>query len=224
MLKDFLEPAAGERGGPLPESLRDRLKEIPRRVVVCRDHDRLYRAARDRARGAAPDAAAVEHLDRCPACAAVYGALESAFAEELPCPSPKLGACLRVIGRRPELRMPPWIGDSRVATAACLLLAVFLTALADDAAALLGDTAGKVGTHASSWAAKGGDQGRRMWSSLAGALDRKYHESQERLQGFGESCEELYRETVRTFGALAPNDPPTPDGGTSDDPATHDPA
>lgn len=31
---------------PLPPALRQRLREIPRREVVCRDVERLYRADR----------------------------------------------------------------------------------------------------------------------------------------------------------------------------------
>ena len=216
MLKDFLEPAADDRGGEMSAALRDRLKSIPRTVAVCRDRNRLYQMARRRARGGAEDASMIHHLTECERCAELYETLATTFEEPLPPPSGKLVADLRSIAGRPANLLPEWITDSRYATAACVLLAMFLTVFADDSAARLADTTSRVGSRTSVWIKTSQEMGRALWDSMATELDESYLKSQEHLQDFGESCKELFHETVRTLGALVINDPKTSDGGESD--------
>lgn len=199
---------------PLPEALRDRLREIPRRVVVCRDRDRLYAAALAAARDLPVEPAAAEHLASCGRCRALYGTLESAFAEPPRRPSPTLLGRLRNIARPPGL--PAWIADGRYAAAACFLLTLILTSLAGDSAAVFRDASTGLGSRAAVWAEAGGSHGRRMWSGLSAALAAGYQNGRKTIEDSGASARALLEETVRDLGSLVQPEKPAREGDNDD--------
>ena len=191
---------------PLPESLRARLQAIPRRVVVCRDRERLYAAARAAAHGERPEPAAAEHLASCDRCRTLYGTLRAAFEETPPAPTPTLFDRLKGIARGVE-PLPAWIADGRWATAACLLLAVVLTALAGDSAATFRDASSAVETRAAAWAETGESRGRQMWAGLSAGLSNGLAATsatgRQAVDDLGESCRTLYRRAAESLGSLA---------------------
>lgn len=204
-----------ESDRPLPANLRDRLRSIPRQITTCRETDRLYAAARQRAAGQAPDPVTAEHLAACDRCRTLYGTLQSAFSETLPPPPPRLFARLKKIARPAERRLPVWIAEPRLATAACILMTVLLSSMASDAAALFRDAGGAVHAQAAVWAEEGGTRGRKMWETAATATAANYETSREHLAGFTKSSEMFFHQTVRIFGSITELYKKTPDGGQS---------
>ncbi len=200
---------------PLPESLRARLKAIPRRVVVCRDRERLYAAARAAARGLEVEPAAAEHLASCRDCRTLYGTLSAAFAERPPAPTPGLFGRLKGIARGVE-PLPAWIADGRWATAACLLLAVVLTAMAGDSAALFRDASSAVETRAATWTEVGENRGRQLWTGLSHRMAEGVAAGRQQIEDLGASCETLYHRAVRGVGSLVQPHRETEEEGDND--------
>ncbi len=177
---------------PLPGGLRQRLSAIPRQVVVCRDVDRLYAAARRQAFDGEMEPAAEAHLATCERCRTLYATLGSAFAEmQRPAP-PRLAARLRHIGRHPEALLPVWVRDSRYAAAACFLLTVIMMSLAGDASARFRSTTETVSTQAATWTEAGEVRGRAVWGTFTAAVAAGYDDGRRRTeQGFDRSREQL---------------------------------
>ncbi len=194
MLKD------SEARRPLPPALRQRLRDIPRHEVLCRNTDRLYRAARDRAaRDRAEDRAALTHLDECPRCQAVYGTLACAFAERrLPLPR-RLVRDLCSIVRHPRRLLPVWIADTRYAAAACYLLATLTLSLASDAAVLFTDASVTVGSKARVWAETGEARGVEAWGAATAAVDRGVDDGWGRVTRAGASCQKFFAGTFKAI-------------------------
>ena len=214
--------AAAETRRPLPESLRGRLRTIPRQVVTCRDVERLYSAARRQAMEKGPEPAAAEHLETCERCATLYGALRSAISERLPQPSPRLFERLRNLARRPRQLLPVWIADARYATAACALVTVVLMSLAGDTSARFRDATDTVGLRASDWAQKGETRGRRAWESLADAVQDEARQSRRGIEKLEESTRQFVREAIRDLESLASFTQKPNNGGKSDGPSESD--
>ncbi len=205
MLKDT-------RRRPLPATLRARLSSIPRRVVVCRDHERLYAAAVATARGRGAEPAAAEHLASCQPCRTLYGTLTVAFAERPPAPPATLIGRLKGIARGVE-PLPAWVTDGRWATAACLLLAVVLTAMAGDSAALFRDASSNLETRATAWSEAGESRGRQLWDGFSSHLTASYESGRQQIEDFTASCETLYHRAVRSVGSLVhPDREPATEG------------
>lgn len=203
----------------LPESLRSRLQAIPRQVVVCRDRERLYAAARAAAHGQEPEPLAAEHLESCGRCRTLYGALKVAFAEVPPAPTPTLFDRLKGVARGLE-PLPAWIADGRWATAACLLLSVVLTAVAGDSAAMFRDASSNLETRAAVWAESGESRGRQMWAGLSAGLSNglaaTYETGRQTLDDLGESCQTLYHRAAESLGSLVNSYRPSPTEQPSD--------
>ncbi len=202
---------------PLPPALRRRLREIPRREVVCRDVERLYRATRARAwarrdcdtaaRGAAEsegrgaaDRAAERHLASCARCRELYGTLASALAEaRRPLPR-RLASRLSAFARQPARRLPVWIVDARYAAAACYLLAAVTLALAGDASAVLRGTE-TVSTKAQTWASAGETRSAEAWGAVRSSLSRELGSGWHRARRYRATCERWLSDAVRAVGA-----------------------
>ncbi len=171
MLKD------SEISRPLPQGLRQRLRDIPRHEVLCRDVDRLYQAARARARrGAAGDPAAEQHLAECSRCRPVYDTLSTAFTvRRLPLPR-RLARELSAIARNPRRLLPIWIADTRYAAAACYLLAALTLSVAGDAAAVFGETTAAVSSKAQVWVDEGEERGLEAWDAATATVGKGFDE------------------------------------------------
>jgi len=198
---------------PLPASLRCRLRSIPQQMTICRETDRLYAAARRRAAGHPPEPAAAEHLAACDRCRTLYGTLQSAFSKSSAPPPPQLIAGLKRIARPSGRRLPDWIAEPRLATAACILMTVLLSSLASDAAALFRDAGGAVSVKATEWAEESGNRGRRMWQAALASTATSYETSRELLADFTKSSEVFFHQTVRIFGSITEPNKKTSDGG-----------
>lgn len=203
MLKDsMLKDAVNQR--PLPEGLRQKLRDIPRREVVCRDVERLYRSTRSEAHGERAkdeDRAARRHLAECPRCRELYATLHAAFAAA-PRPVPKrLTRRLRAIARHPEQLLPLWIRDTRYAAAACYLAASLTLALAGDASAVFRVTTETVSTKAQTWVDAGETKSSEVWGAAASSVGRGIGRGWHEVARYGASVKSLYAGTVRTIGA-----------------------
>ena len=182
---------------PMPATLRQRLRDIPRREVLCRDVDRLYRAVRARVWDGAAIAPGVEHhLAECPRCAGIYATLASAFeARRLPLPR-RLASDLVAIVRHPGRFVPLWVADSRYAAAACYLLAALTLSLAGDASALLRETTATVSSRARVWVDESGARGRRTWDAAAEKLGRGIEDGfaagWQRATSYSVACERFF--------------------------------
>ena len=185
---------------PLPEGLRQRLRDIPRREVPCRELDRLYRATLSRARAAggastARDPAAEKHLWQCPRCRELYTTLASAFAVRRRSLPKRLVGDLRAIARRPRRLVPIWIADARYAAAACYLLAALGLSVAGEASALLRETTAKVSDRAQVWVDESEVRGREAWDATAAKLGRGIDDGWSRAARYGTACEEFFADT-----------------------------
>jgi hypothetical protein len=215
---------------PMPAALRQRLRDIARSEVACRDVDRLYRAVRSRAWGGeAGDPGAERHLAECPRCAALYATLESAFAvRRLPLPR-RLAGNLAAIARHPQRFLPVWIADSRYAAAACYLLATLTLTLAGDASALLRDTTATVSSRAEAWVDETGARGRQTWDATAAKLGRGIEDAiaagWQQATGYGVACErfitDAYASVADSTLKLIPGRE-RPVQGDQDDPSRND--
>lgn len=186
---------------PLPNNLRQRLRDIPRREVTCRDEERLYRTALSRAvpERAECDPAAERHLATCARCGDLYGALHCAFiSERRPLPS-RLARRLESIARHPERLLPLWIRDTRYAAAACYLLSALTLALAEDASARFRQTTETVSTRAAVWADAGETRGAEAWDTVSSSLQRRLGESLNHLAEYGERGERAFLDAVRAI-------------------------
>lgn len=189
---------------PMPDGLRQRLRDIPRREVLCRDVDRLYRAARTRAWAGdetecAVDAPAERHLAECPHCRPLYATLSSAFNPR-PLPLPRrLAENLRQVARHPERLLPIWIADTRYAAAACYLLAALALSLAGDASALFRDTSATVGSKAQMWVDEGEARGLKAWETAAATLGREVDDGWKAAVRYGASCERFFVDVFKTL-------------------------
>ncbi len=179
---------------PMPAGLRRRLRDIPRRQVLCRDVDRLYHATRSRAWGGdSSDPGAERHLAECPRCAALYATLAAAFVpRRLPLPR-RLAGELTAIARHPERYLPVWIADSRYAAAACYVLAALILSLAGDASALLRETTVAVSSRTQVWVGENEARGRRTWDAtakkLGGGIEDAAAAGWRRAERYGAACE-----------------------------------
>ncbi len=187
---------------PLPKALRQRLRDIPRHEVLCRDIDRLYRAARTRAWAAdqaAGDAGADRHLAECPRCRQLYATVSSAFAvQPLPLPQ-RLARNLRSVARHPERLLPIWIADTRYAAAACYLLAALALSLAGEASALLRDTTSAVSSKAQVWVDEGEARGLETWDTAAAALNKEVDDGWSQAARYGASCQRFFIDVFKTL-------------------------
>ncbi len=192
---------------PMPGALRQRLKDIPRREVPCRDVDRLYRVTLRRARGedssrlrasgatygtrdtAPSDAAAERHLAECPRCRELYDTLSSALTvRRLPLPR-RLVSNLGSIARHPGRFLPIWIADSRYAAAACYLLAALALSLAGDASALLRDTTATVSSKTQAWVDENEARGLKALDATTATLGKGIDGGWHRVTRYGASFE-----------------------------------
>ncbi len=210
---------------PMPPSLRQRLRDIPRREVLCRDVDRLYRAARSRARdGEAGDRAAERHLGECASCRELYATLAAAFVDRRRSLPRRLAQSLCRIAR-PVQQLPFWIADTRYAAAACYLLAALALALAGDASALFRDTTTAVSSKARVWVDEGEARSLEVWRSSAAALGTEISEGWDRAVRYGTSSERFLTGVLETLEtrtrALIPGSEPVEgddDGRFGNDP------
>ncbi len=191
---------------PLPEALRQRLQEIPRREAVCRDVERLYRATLRRARSASGhdaarrDAAVDRHLESCARCREVYGTLFLALAEaRRPLPA-RLASRLSALARKPETRLPLWIADVRYAAAVCYLVAALALGFAGDASALLRGATDAVGSKAQEWTASGESRGLEAWSTVRSQVGSGVGAGWHHLRRYGHLCERWLSDARRALG------------------------
>ena len=188
---------------PLPDGLRRRLRDIPRREVVCRDVERLYRAALSRARGDAEsgDGGVEKHLSSCAHCRELYDTLFSAFsAARRPLPG-RLSRRLAAIARHPEQLVPIWISDTRYAAAACYLLAALALSLAGDASALFDGTTRAVSSKAAVWADAGEARGLETWDTVTSTLGKGLDTGWKKARGYGAAGERLFADALETIEA-----------------------
>ncbi len=188
----------------LPDALRQRLRDIPRHEVLCRDVDRLYRAARARAFGVDSEATARDpdagrHLAECPRCRELYATLADAFNPR-PLPLPRrLARSLRQVARQPQRLLPIWIADTRYAAAACYLLAALTLSLAGDASALLRDTTRAASTRTQAWVDEGEARGIEVWGAATAVLGTGAGDGWDRLVSYGASSQRFLAEIFTTF-------------------------
>ncbi len=204
---------------PMSQALRQRLRDIPRREVLCRDVDRLYRFARARARArqdptgsSVRDGAAERHLDECSRCRELYATLTTAFeVRRLPLPQ-RLALNLRQVARQPERLLPIWIADTRYAAAACYLLAALTLSLAGDASALFRDTTQVVSSKAVNWVDRGETRGLEVWHATATTVRREVGDGWEEISRYGASTEKFLANVYQTLETrtleLIPGDVP----------------
>ncbi len=191
---------------PMPQTLRQRLRDIPRHEVLCRDVDRLYRLARTRARAAeeqdsatARDTAAERHLNECPRCRELYATLTAALeVRRLPMPR-RLAHSLRKIARQPERLLPVWIADTRYAAAACYLVAALTLSLASDASALFRDTTQAVSSKAVTWVDRGETRGLEVWHATTATVRREVGDGWSKVSRYGASSEKFLAEVYQTL-------------------------
>ncbi len=187
----------------MPDALRQRLRDIPRQEVLCRDVDRLYRHVRARAWAGgdadAADTAAERHLAECPSCRRLYATLASAFNPR-PMPLPRrLARSLRQVARHPERLLPIWIADTRYAAAACYLLATLGLSLAGDASALLRDTGATVSSQAQVWVDEGEARGLEAWEAAEATVGKKVDDGWKAADRYRIHCETLVIGVLRTL-------------------------
>ncbi len=181
---------------PMPNALRQRLRDIPKQEVLCRDVERLYRAARTRAFAGtaevAIDAPAERHLEACPSCRQLYATLASAFnLRPLPLPH-RLARGLRAITRHPERLLPIWIADTRYAAAACYLLAALALSLAGEASALFRDTSATVSSKAQVWVDESEARGNEAWKATTATFSRGVDDGWHTATRYGVACEKFF--------------------------------
>ncbi len=196
-------PPPGEPSRPMPDALRQRLRAIPDQEVLCRDADRLYRAARARAWAEGDgegtvDAPAERHLEECPRCRELFATLASAFNRPVPLPR-RLARGLRAIARHPQRLLPIWIADTRYAAAACYLLAAVALSLAGDASALFRDTSATVRSKAQVWVDQGETRGLDAWNAAATTFGRGVDDGWNIATRYGASCEEFVVDVFTTL-------------------------
>ncbi len=223
------------RHRPLPQGLRRRLLDIPRREVLCRDVDRLYRTALARARSGnggntidAAAGAAERHLAECPRCREIYATLSSALAvRRLPLPrhmAARLSSIARAVSRPSATFggtgqfLPVWITDTRYAAAACYLLAALALSLAGDASALLRDTTVSVSSRAQVWVDENEARGLEAWDATAAKLEEGVDDGWNRLMRYGASSERFFAGVLTTITTptqelVPPEGDVTPHGG-----------
>ncbi len=186
---------------PMPDGLRQRLRDIPHREVVCRDVERLYRTTLARARGDAEscDNAAEKHLSSCAHCRELYDTLYDAFAAaRRPLPA-RLSRRLADIARHPEQLVPIWISDTRYAAAACYLLAALALTLAGDASALFEGTTRAVSSKAAVWADAGEARGLETWDAVTSTVGKGIDTGWNKARGYGAAGERLFADALETI-------------------------
>lgn len=208
MLKNgdhLLDAARHER--PMPAALAERLRAIPRERAVCRDVDRLFGAARARARGGPADAAAVAHLKTCARCETIYGAIAAAIrdaAREHPLPARLLDGLRGLARRRPVPRIFGEL-DLRWALAASVMMGILLQPLAADAGIWVRQARHGAGARAVALVDGSGDGAEAAIGGLRRLAKTGYDAGSERLVAYGATWKELYDKSRRVF-APGPND------------------
>ncbi|MEM7585563.1 MAG: hypothetical protein AAF560_19390 [Acidobacteriota bacterium] len=204
---------AVETPRPMSARLRDRLREIPRHEVTCRDVERLYREAKRQAGAATedrePDPASAQHLASCERCRVTYGTLQCAFEPERLAMPTRLARRLGEIAKRPERLVPVWISDTRYAAAACYLVATLTLAVTDNASAVLSEATQNMTSRVSVWAAAGEDRGNRVWVAATAPLERGLAEGWNRFDSYREAgsrwAGDAYRAIEDTTRELIPD-------------------
>ncbi|MEM7353549.1 MAG: hypothetical protein AAF657_22315 [Acidobacteriota bacterium] len=227
--------AVPEARRPMSLRLRERLRDIPRHEVTCRDEDRLYRATRraaqrgevpwndgEKSPSSAPDAdaddhAARHHLRTCSRCRDLYGTLYCAMVPEHQPMSQRLARRIGSIARHPERLLPPWIRDTRYAAAACYLLASLTLALADDASAIFSRTTAKVSPKAIVWTESGEARGTDAWNTMSSTLSGELSEGWHRVQHYSERGERLLLDALRATLDTTQQLIPGPEGSVEGD-------
>lgn len=177
---------------PLPARLRERLLAIPGERVLCRDVDRLYRAARRRVHGGEADAQALGHLASCERCRTLYGVLDAAFRDPSR-PLPRgLVARLKAIVTAP--RLPLLARDVRLAAAASAMLAAMLLLVVGNPAALFRSKVDEASARAVVLAEAGEASGQAILEKLADGFETRYERGREALRDGGRAYERLLDE------------------------------
>jgi hypothetical protein len=192
----------------LPPGLTRRLQAIPQQVVLCRDIERLYAEARNRAakrtNGEAPamarEPAASEHLTNCSRCQHLYNVLSSVLLEP-PQPLPqRLFPRLTALAQRPSCPPSRWLQDARYAAAVCVLIATLLTLVVEDATAAFVEVRGSVQVAAAGLArtvqpTSGGDSVQALFEGVIVSLEKNYLDSRQRISRLESSWRTLAHET-----------------------------
>ena len=193
----------------LPPSLAARLRAIPRHEVVCRDVDRMTRAARAQAQDETPESAVLEHWAGCARCRAVYAALSVTMAARPPKLSAGIRRSVRQVARdHVVLPFVPRILrelDWRWAAAASLLVGLLLQPLSGDAATATRTLRLRAESTVADWVAQGSARRQAWWQAVEESSARGREAFGQRADAYGETWKKLYQRTRRVVTDEASN-------------------
>ncbi len=169
---------------PLPSTLAQRLRDIPRRRAQCDQRDRLYRAAKVHSRGGTPEPGVIDHLEQCAPCRALYETLATAL-------KPYRFPLSETLSRRLKTEIPQQPRRSRTpdvwqGLAACCLLSIGLIAAAPQLAEPLSSQSGRLRPLAADWMASSATVGQQTWGSIGDGLGAAYGYTRDQVNQLAE--------------------------------------